>query len=860
MKPLDLEWPVVRGLLIPSLLLSFACAYLWLDLQAQIRSTQDQARLSQQIAEQFRSPRDWRNEAALRKALRAIDHHTAWLEDSERARIWHQGPAPQHDSLQNLLQKGPRGVILRWPLDEKLNLVIQAPTMNSADRKHWQMQYLLVFSLAGTLSLIITVIGHYFIVFRWRRLRNWSRELELGQLENEFSSHGISGEIAQHMNTLARRLWYSRQTLNHLQEDIDVRQRQQIRQLQKQVSHLQGEQESFRNQDQDRSALLSGVNHELRTPLTGIIGFADLLEKTQLNAEQLDYVQTIRKSSSDMVNLITDFLDHQRADAGQLVVHESKLDPTHVVEDAITLLAPLAYQKDLHLVSIVDHDVPESLTGDSARLRQILTNLISNAIKFTSRGHVLVRLQRESEDEQTTHLRIQIEDTGCGLSSEQQAKLFGAFQRFESDERPAISGSGLGLRIVRKLTELLGGSIQVESELNRGSTFSVILPFTRIASPRTSPSWDALRNRNVLLYEPNDISMRGLQHQLMFWGLNIETVASLDGLRQRIQTSKPDADIVVLGLDASQLDETAIEQLCQQTQQQQLAVVALINSVDSAVHERLRKQGIDHVLAKSVPASSLYRSLGECLQREQAKPPLHDIDILLAENNVASQRYLASMLEAAGANVVLANNGQQALQQWQDTNPRFVLLDFNMPSGRGDEITQRIRETDSSGRTVIVGMSAHLSPSEERKWYESGLDSLLLKPFDQTQFLRCIHPWLDTPLQGTDGEQKKGGAKLVDDPELAAMMLEELPQQLHELDHAFVQGNWEDARAAAHQLHGTAAFFHLEPLKSHVFLLETRLNKDDKPGDNDQLRDDIINVTQDVNKILQHLRAEQSLH
>ncbi|MGJ8670951.1 MAG: response regulator, partial [Oceanococcus sp.] len=371
---------------------------------------------------------------------------------------------------------------------------------------------------------------------------------------------------------------------------------------------------------------------------------------------------------------------------------------------------------------------------------------------------------------------------------------------------------------------------------------------------------DALRGHSTHLFEPNEISRRSLQHQLTFWGLDYEIANTLDVLRNNIDNHSKAASmaLVVLGVDSKHLDEDALSRVCQLAHNKNLRVLCVVDSVESSTHQRLRSLGCDQVLAKSIPRSSLYRSLSECLQQEQAQPPLHDSKVLIAENNSASQRYLQSMLKTAGAHILIASNGDETLQRWQQDKPRFVLLDFNMGSARGDEITKRIREIDPSGSTVIIGMSAHLTPNEERQWYEAGLDSLLIKPFDQAQFLRCIHPWLNSALNAPVNASESSGAKLVNDPELAALMLEELPIQLQELDDAFVQGAWEAARAAAHQLHGTAAFFHLEPLKSHVFLLETRLNKDDSPGDNLQLRDDVIKVTQDVNKILLNLQSGHS--
>lgn len=853
-----IEWPLLLCLAGPLLALALAIAAL--DLQTQSSRWQDsgRARLMQQLAAQLQHADDWAHEAALIQNLTAIEHHAAWLQDHQRARVWQQGSALQKQSwLQRWLN--PPRVQLSWPLDTNLDLVIQGPQPGLKQQRQWRQRVVSTLALALLAAGVATLLLYLLVSRRWSRLRDWSRTLEQGSLDTAFSSRGMSGQIADHLSILARRLWYSRQTLDHFQQDIDLRQRQRIRDLQSRSQELETALHTLREQNQDRSSLMSGINHELRTPLTGIIGFAELLEKTPLDAEQRDYVQTIRRSSADMVGLISDFLDHQRADAGQLTVHQGQLDPAHVVEDTIALLAPLAYKKHLNLTSIVDHDVPSALLGDAARMRQILTNLVSNAIKFTDHGHVLIRLQRVDEQDTTVRLRLEVEDTGCGLNPDEQAQLFQAFQRFESEQRPQAVGSGLGLSIVRQLSELLGGEVSVDSQAGRGATFSVVLPFQTLGGQRSKAGWEALKGRRLLVYEPHDIVRRSLLHQLMFWGVQSEHGRSLHALQQQLEASldadKP--DLVLVGLDLPQIDQQALSALCHSAAQQDVPVLALINSVDSPVHNELRQLGLQDVLAKSVPRSHLYRVIGECIRAADADPsePLDGCQLLLAENNTSSQHYLKSALQQSGAEVIVADDGDQALSLWQQQRPRFVLLDFNMPGLRGDALTRRIREIDTSGNTVIIGMSAHLSSAQERQWYGAGLDGLLIKPFDQAQFLRCVHPWLDAPLsKGAHTSQQAGNTpRLVDDPELAQMMSEELPQQLAELDQAFVAGDWESAREAAHQLHGTAAFFHLEPLKNHVFLLEARLNKDDAPGDNLRLRDDIITVSQDVKQILQSL-------
>ncbi|MFP5305217.1 MAG: sensor histidine kinase [Gammaproteobacteria bacterium] len=321
-------------------------------------------------------------------------------------------------------------------------------------------------------------------------LRRVSLELRAATLALRAIAHGrneqrlpepASGMLAE----LARSANRIGDELGALSRELDGRVAEQTRRLREERDGLLAQNQTLRTaagqaQDEARaqSEMLSSLSHELRTPLTGILGYADLLRRSGLNAEQAQQLETLEKSARSLLSMINDLLDWSRIEAGRLRLNEETLDVIDTVEDTCALLAPLAYEKDLELVRIVYHDVPRQVRGDSQRLRQILTNLLSNAIKFTESGEVVVRVMREREEAARTWLRFSVTDTGIGISEEQQARLFQPYRQVGRAQR---GGSGLGLSIVRKLSELMGGEVALRSSPGRGSTFSVLLPCKLIA-------------------------------------------------------------------------------------------------------------------------------------------------------------------------------------------------------------------------------------------------------------------------------------------------------------------------------------------------------------------------------------------
>ena len=843
---------MLAACLLPLLVAGFLLSLLWSEYLAQGARHARANELREAVRDRFTTPDSWQSESGFRDALRPLDWTQAYLLDADGARVWqqHRGNTPHRPS-------GTHQLDLRLSLSTDTDLVLAGASLRPAQRRELQWQFWSALALTLLAAGLIGGAAYRLAIRPWHRLRHWTRQLETGALTVPPPAlPGPSGALAASIRILAQRLRFSRDTLQRQLKEAPDGESSQVQDLQRRHQALEREHAQLQTMLTTRSQFMSSMGHELRTPLTSILGFSDLLEKGDLTPEQADYVQTIRKSAKGLVGMINDLLDFGRLEAGRLEVHALGFEVSDRVEDTVALLAPLAYEKNLELISIVYHDVPHRLRGDPVRLQQILTNLLSNAIKFTSKGQVLLRVTKQSEDARTVRLNFSIEDSGVGLSADEQSRLFTAFERFEQSRPHQEGGSGLGLTIVQKLTELLDGDIQVESTPGKGSRFAVTLPFGAPAQPGPKSHWDGLRGLRCWVLEPHEMASRALHHLLEFWGMSSRRFESTAELTQTLANARSEnlPQLVLLGLRADEIGEPQLGELL--ALENQPPMLALVNSVDVAVHRRLRERGVMAVLPKCTNRTSLYRSCCELSGRGAAETggALYGHKILIVENNPASQHYLRALLESLDGEVLVADDGQAAFTCWQQEQPDLVLLDLQMPGMDGRETASAIREDDPASGVVLIGMSAFLSPEQEADWLDAGVNAILVKPFDESQLLRCIHPWLKSGTPRTTSPHAPRPARqLVDDPELAQMMAEELPRQLAELDGAFVDGNLEEARAAAHQLHGTAAFFHLAPLKEHFFLMEKRLRDIESIAGQTRLRDDMANVRRAVEKILLRL-------
>lgn len=695
-------------------------------------------------------------------------------------------------------------------------------------------------------TLVFSIIALTQIGGPLRRLNDAARSLNQGRRETraDTAARGVTGELGYQINVLGSKLMRDQDQIAALAAQSAQRLRRDSSSLQEQHQDMRRAMAEALKAAEAQSELFSTLSHELRTPLTAILGYTDLLRRSPLDDEQQAHLDTVGKSAQSMLEMINNLLDWGRIEAGRMKLNDDLLDLHQIIEDVATLLAPLAYEKNLELVHIVYEDVPRRVRGDAQRVRQIVINLLSNAIKFTQHGEVVLRVMRDRADEGRVWLNLSVSDTGPGISPEQQKRLFQAFQQTAGTR----GGSGLGLTITRRLTELMGGRVDMQSTPGLGSTFGVVIPF-RLAESRhliAEPEHTPLRGLELWVMEPHPIARQSLIHQLQQWQITVRSFDTVPLLSSALHQSRP--ALIVLGLRAEDAQHPDYLALLQRCAGKQPPLLALVTSAASELHAELRHAGAAGTQPKSLSRHSLLSELQTLLSLSGAVPaPLAGLRALVADNNRVNRRYIATLCRELDMKVTEVADGQEALDHLHHQGADVVLLDAHMPGLDGLDCARAIRALDPDHRVRLIIASAYLEPSERAAFVHLGADGILIKPFDSAELLRMLAPRAARNLPPSK--------KLTTDPELLQLLREELPLQLRELENALAKRELITARDAAHQLRGTAAFYHLDMLRTVTAAMEQHLLSLDSLEQESQWRTPLQELQQALHQSLQAFEA-----
>ncbi|MEW5755455.1 MAG: ATP-binding protein [Pseudomonadota bacterium] len=697
-------------------------------------------------------------------------------------------------------------------------------------------------ALATLLPLIITA----WITLRLSRristpiinLASTAKQLSEGRLDARVASRSSDelGTLETSFNHMAASLQASHNQLKDEVEKATRQLREAMSLLEKQNLELEGARQDAQAASDAKSAFIANISHEIRTPLNGIIGFTKLLQKMPLTETQKEYVDIIRKSSGSLLSIINDILDFSKIESGKIETIHEEIDLRELVEDVIHLFIPAVHEKDLKINYLIYDDVPERITTDSLRLKQILTNLVGNAVKFTSQGYIQIRVMLEDDDQAKYKIAFSVTDSGIGINQKDIKRIFELFQQADSSTKRRFEGTGLGLPISKLLAENLGGTITVSSQENSGSVFTASISCTAPHARERRQGGNLLHGKHFLIYDSLPFSATSLKNMLGKFGATAGVCTRPEDFGRSLQTSLAG---VFISSCRQELDSSLAESMIAQAKTVTPNIFLLANTTSDELKNRyadsamllsqpFRLAELARLLGMTYASGLMQQALAFSIPMSTAKP--YSGSVLIVEDNQINSKLLRVSLEELGFNCTLAETGAAAVELAAKTPFDLIFMDLHMPNMDGIHATRHIRASNQcSAASPIIAITADILSKDSPEMRAQGINDILIKPIDDEALFAAIDRNLDKRLQTQQSGEIKQQilAKFLNNAALAeelyAMLVNDLRQRLPLIKDAFASANYQDLDFHVHKVHGSASYCGAQDLKHAAERLEVKL-------------------------------------